>query len=655
MGSMPRRARQQTPAGRTPRGRVTAACAVLILLAHLLLAQLTLGLAVAFTVTGRVSRWRMWWLTGPALAGLAWALAIGAGRAGAGFAAGPAHVLGYLGRGRLAAGLGHRSGPFAGAGGWLPRQLPIALIAGAAEAALIGWLEWLRADERAVRPRRPGAVAATRTALAASLIRSGSVVTRDGCALGVAPATGAVAELRWPEIAGGVLVAGAERQGVTVTGLQVVHAALRRRKPLIVIDASADADAAIARALAAACAATGTPLRHERAGLDLGPVIGERSAALLRVGSAELAARACASVAALAASLGRIGVDGDGLIWVTGGERLPAQAVARLIGDGRAAGLGVLIGTSSPVAAAELARLVDALLILRIGDPRLAATLAASACGEPGVGGQPGAGGEPGVGGEPGPSGRAGRTGVRPAPGAVGQRPAVARAGRVRAGGERAATPAGRNWGGWCRPGSRAPPPCVRSARGGGCAMTPHDPDGPLYLGWEYATPCQDPGPPPRRPAPQPRPPMSADWLAAQRREERLINRPLKIIVAVAAGIALALGGCVAGGLLRAIVAAPTIAVLLLAAALAGYAIWQGERVLRGRVAAERAAGRAVAGGPGDAGTSPGRPSTPGWSASGSASGPPSRRRNAGTACPSRRASIGWTSPGARFPAGRHC
>ena len=118
--------------------------------------------------------------------------------------------------------------------------------------------------------------------------------------------------------------------------------------------------------------------------------------------------------------------------------------------------------------------------------------------------------------------------------------------------------------------------------------MTPHDSDGPLYLGWEYATPCQDPGPPPRRPAPPPRPPMSADWLAAQRREERLINRPLKIIVAVAAGIALALGACVAGGLLRAIVATPTIAVLLLAAALAGYAIWQGERVLRGRVAAER-------------------------------------------------------------------
>jgi hypothetical protein len=118
--------------------------------------------------------------------------------------------------------------------------------------------------------------------------------------------------------------------------------------------------------------------------------------------------------------------------------------------------------------------------------------------------------------------------------------------------------------------------------------LTPRDPDQPLYLGWEYATPCPDPGPPPRRPAPQQREPMSADWLAAQRREERLINRPLKIIIAVAAGVALALGACVAGGLLRAIVAAPTIAVFLAAAALAGYAIWQGERVLRGRIEAER-------------------------------------------------------------------
>jgi hypothetical protein len=394
MGSMPRRARHSIPAGLPQRGRAMAACAVLILLAHLLFAQLTLGLAVAFTVTGRVSRWRLWWLTVPAAAGLVWALAIGPGRAGAGFAAGPAQVLGYLGRGDLLKGLGRPPGPFAGAGSWLPRQLPIALIAGAAEAALIGWLGWLRAGKPTVPPRRPGLVAAARTRLAASVIRAGGVVTREGCALGVAPATGAVVELRWPEIAGGVLVAGSAGQEVTVTGLQVAHAALRRRKPLIVIDVSADA--AIARALTAACAATGTPLCHQRAGADLGPVITERSAALVRVGSVADADRATAEIAVLAARLARIGVDGDGLVWITGCQWLSAQAVAALIREGRAAGLAVLIGAGSAAAIADLAGLAGALLIHRIGDPSLAASLAGAACRSPGASGTaPGSGAAP--------------------------------------------------------------------------------------------------------------------------------------------------------------------------------------------------------------------------------------------------------------------
>jgi hypothetical protein len=380
MGSMPRRARQPIPTSpATRRRRVTAGCAVLLLLAHLLLAQLTLGLAAAFTVTGRVSRWRLWWLTGPAAAGLIWALAIGPGLAAAGFAAGPAHVLGYLGRDDLFEGLSRPPGPFAGAGSWLPRQLPIALIAGAAEAALIGWLDWLRTDEQAVRPRRPGLLAAVRTRLAASVIRAGGVVTRQGCALGVAPATGAVVELRWPEMAGGVLVAGAEGRQVTVTGLQVVHAALRRRKPLIVVDVTADA--AITRALTAACAATGTPLRHEGADADLSRVITERSAALLRVGSAADADGATAEITTLAAGLRRIGVYGDGLVWITGCEWLSAQAVAALIRDGRAAGLAVLVGAGSPAAAAELSGLAGALLIHRIADRSLALALGPSLAG----------------------------------------------------------------------------------------------------------------------------------------------------------------------------------------------------------------------------------------------------------------------------------
>ncbi len=83
------------------------------------------------------------------------------------------------------------------------------------------------------------------------------MVTREGCALGVVPGTGAVAELRWAEAARGMLIVGAAAQDVTLAGLQLVHAALRRRKPVIVLDPG---DAAIARALDAACAATGTPL-----------------------------------------------------------------------------------------------------------------------------------------------------------------------------------------------------------------------------------------------------------------------------------------------------------------------------------------------------------------------------------------------------------
>ena len=376
MGSMPRRARHLIPMDLPHRREVMAACAAAIVVAHLLVAQLTLGLAIVFTVIGSASRWRLWWLTGPAAAGLAWALAVGPAQAAAGFAAGSAHVLDYFGQAQLAPRLGHPLAAFAGAGEWLPRQLPIALISGAAEAALIGWLSWLHTDELAVPPRRPGAVAAIRAGLAASLIRSGSVVTREGCALGVAPATGAVVDLRWREVAGGVLVVGGVAQEATVTSLQVVHAALRRRKPLIVIDPSADA--AVAGALSAACTATGTRLRTATAD-DLEQVVRERSAVLLRVGSPEVAARACSAVGALGRNLRRIGVDGDGLIWIPRCDSLPVAALVPLISGGGAVGLPLLMTTTSAAVARELAGLVGVVLIHRLADPAAAADLAALA------------------------------------------------------------------------------------------------------------------------------------------------------------------------------------------------------------------------------------------------------------------------------------
>jgi hypothetical protein len=373
MESMPRRARHLIPMDLPHRREIMAACAVLIVVGHLLVAQLTLGLAVVFTVIGSASRWRLWWLIGPAAAGLAWALVVGPAQAAAGFAAGSAHVLDYLGQGQLARRLGHPLAAFAGAGDWLPRQLPIALVSGAVEAAVIGWLGWLHTDELAVPPRRPGAVAAIRVGLAASLIRSGAVVTREGCALGVTPATGAVVDLRWREIAGGVLVVGTVAQEVTVTSLQVVHAALRRRKPLIVIDPSPDA--AIAGALSAACTATGTRLRPVAAD-DLEQVVRERSATLLRVGSPEAAVRTCAAIGALGRNLRRIGADGDGLVWIPGCDSLPVTALVPLIRGGGAVGLPVLMTTTSTAVARELAGLVGVVLIHRLADPAAVADLA---------------------------------------------------------------------------------------------------------------------------------------------------------------------------------------------------------------------------------------------------------------------------------------
>ena len=62
-GSVPRRARQPIPAGLPHRRQVIAACAVFIFLAHLLLAQLTLAVALACAVITRLSSWRRQWLT----------------------------------------------------------------------------------------------------------------------------------------------------------------------------------------------------------------------------------------------------------------------------------------------------------------------------------------------------------------------------------------------------------------------------------------------------------------------------------------------------------------------------------------------------------------------------------------------------------------
>jgi hypothetical protein len=112
---------------------------------------------------------------------------------------------------------------------------------------------------------------------------------------------------------------------------------------------------------------------------------------------------------------------------------------------------------------------------------------------------------------------------------------------------------------------------------------------GRLCLGWQYAPPFPEPGPPPRRPTPPAQERLNPDWARAQRREESLLNRPLKaaFCVAVALGLtSLALG---VAGVLNILVAGLGVICCLLIAAVSGYAIWQGERALRSRLASEQA------------------------------------------------------------------
>jgi hypothetical protein len=230
-----------------------------VVLAHLLFAQLTIVLATVFYLITRVTRWRLSWLTVPAAAGLAWTVAVGPRAAAAGFTAGPAQIVDYLNAsGHQADHLLHFTDAFSGMGNWLPRQLPLALLAGAAEAALAGWLSWLHTDESDLPPARPGLIVAARRAATVRAIRGGGVVTRDGGCLGVAAGSGARITVSWAEVAGGVSVCGSAGPDVLTTGFQLVHAAVRRRKPVLVVDHTADPG--LTAKLAAVCAAAGAPL-----------------------------------------------------------------------------------------------------------------------------------------------------------------------------------------------------------------------------------------------------------------------------------------------------------------------------------------------------------------------------------------------------------
>ena len=564
-------------------------------------------------------------------------------------------------------------------------------------------------------------------------------MTRDGACLGVAPGSGGRVTLSWAEAAGGISVCGSAEQDVLATGFQLIHAAVRRRKPVLAVDHTSDPG--LTGRLAAVCAAAGAPLlvfgavQGQRAGtadawaqvacyepfrhgdpgrraalvtamlswdgpgrqyrrscvaylqdvfelldaapgdprvpvlddvihllnpvamrarmeyvpavyprrdvlagrtrvsmslisaepattaelgrqlrelraspfgrwlrpsaggpsadIDLGRAIAERAVVLFRLGgpdppapaapaesSAMLTRLVCQDLLAAGAALNGIGVDGDGIVWLSECGALPRHAVTDMIARGPGTGLPVLAATTSAPVAADLADLVNVVVAYRMDDAaaarRLSEVTGAAALAGPGGRrsrcerqswreGRPGSGG-----------GR--RRSVRAAPRRIppdGEEPAAARPARTAGPGP--GTPG--------RPRRRAR---RRAAAGmGGCMTSSHD--GRLCLGWQYSTPHPDPGPPPRRPTPPEQERLNPDWAAAQRREEGLLNRPLKAAFALAVVIGLAAITLGAVGWLDVLVAGLGVILSALIAAVSGYAIWQGQRALRARLADERA------------------------------------------------------------------
>src|SRR6266568_4470128 len=523
---MPRRARYLVPRGLPRRDEILAVCVVVAVLVHVLFAQLTILLAAVLYLITKVTRWRLSWLTVPAAAGLAWTVAAGPRAAAAGFTAGPARIADYLGAGgHQADHLLHFTAAFAGIGTWLPRQLPLALLAGTAEAVLAGWLSWLHTDERDLSPARPGLNVAARRAATVRAIRAGGVVTRDGSCLGVAAGSGARVALSWAEAAGSVAVCGSSGPDVLTTGFQLVHAAVRRRKPVLAVDHTADPG--LTGKLAAVCAEAGAPLlvfggdgaaggqgacyepfRHgapgrraalitamlswdgpgrqyrrscvsyledvfelldaapgdpripvlddvihllnpvamrarmeyvpavyprrevlaervrvstsvvtaepatiaevgrqlrdvraspfgrwlrpspdgQAADIDLSRDVAERAVVLFRLGGprpaescAMLTRLVCQDLLAAGTALNRIGVEGDGIVWLSECAALPRPPVAEMIARGRDVGLPVLAATTSAQVAADLADMVNVVVAHRMEESAMAARLAAVA------------------------------------------------------------------------------------------------------------------------------------------------------------------------------------------------------------------------------------------------------------------------------------
>ncbi len=370
----PRRAGQAGPAGFSRRGELAAGLATAAVVAELLLAQLSLVLTACLVAVGRVTRWRPYWLALPAAAGLAWTLAVGPARAAAGFTGWPRRLAAYLVTARSHPAVGSPAGVpgplkqpphpalLAYLGHWLPPQLPIAMLAACAQAAVVLWLGWRRGVAGSQEAWRPGAIAAMRLRRNASALAAGQTVTRNGCAVGLDTGTGRLAGFSWSDACHGVLLAGQDKQLLEGIGLAAASAATRLRKTVVVIDL-----AGMACQLPGLASSLGVPVStcplsaaaevpgqvglaiRGRSVLLVSGDYGANTPASLRLGQ-----QAVAGLLAVLQELRDLGLRGDCLAWISGCEAVPVNVLAQLTDVGPATGTAVLLSTSAAALAEDL-------------------------------------------------------------------------------------------------------------------------------------------------------------------------------------------------------------------------------------------------------------------------------------------------------------
>jgi hypothetical protein len=341
------------PAARLGLRELAAGIAALAVAAQLALAPVMLLIAAVLMLTGRVSRWRPHWLLLPALGAACWLAAVRVAVAVAAFDAGAGRLISAeLALASHPMRLLHLSGALAGAGPWLQRELPLALLGGTAEAAIVLWLGWRYSP----RSWRPGAIAVIRRRAAEAALAASHTVTADGCAIGIDPSSGRLAGFSWAEAQRGVLLAGLDEWQLCQVGLAVACAAMRLRKTVIVIGSpagSAGQVALLARRLGVVVTEISTV--GDDIARGIGCAVRGRRVLVVPASQPEVARRSLAELSAVLTSLRDLGLRGDCLAWVTSCDAMEPEITTGLLELGQVTGTCVLLSTTTMSYAASLA------------------------------------------------------------------------------------------------------------------------------------------------------------------------------------------------------------------------------------------------------------------------------------------------------------